>query len=88
MLPISEGLRLGYKSLLDIAEDGSLRPFLIPLQTDAISTTRDDKPINLGERCEPVLESVVCQRETHHKEYRAAYDILALGECKLFAAQS
>jgi hypothetical protein len=74
-------------SLLDIAEDGPLRPLLIPLQKDAIRAARDDELINLRERREPILERVVCQRESHHKEDRAADKVLAFIECKLLAAQ-
>ena len=76
------------QSHLDIAEDGSVLPFLFPLQTDAVRAAWDDKLINLGERREPVLEGVVCQCESHYKRYRAADNILALRESKLLADQA
>jgi hypothetical protein len=51
VLRILERFRLGYaypgRRILDVAEDGSLGPLAVPLQTDAISTTRDDQIIDL-----------------------------------------
>jgi hypothetical protein len=76
------------QSLLDIAEDRSLCPCLIPLQTDVICAAWDNKLINLSERHEPILKGVVCQCKSHYKEYWAADNILALRESKLLAAQT
>jgi hypothetical protein len=63
VLRILERFGLGYahpaRSVLDVAEDGSLGPVVVPLQTDAVCITRDDQVVDLPQRRKLVLEGVI-----------------------------
>jgi hypothetical protein len=91
VLRILERFGHGYahpaRSILGVAEDGSLSPVVVPLQTDAVCVTRDDQVVDLLQRRKLVLEGVIGQGQSHRKEDRAADEILALVEREFLPAQ-
>jgi hypothetical protein len=75
------------RSVLDVAEDGALRPCLVPLEADTVCLRRvDDQIIYLHKRRELVLEGIIRQRQRYRKKNQAAGEVLAFIERKDFPA--
>jgi hypothetical protein len=59
-------------SVLNIAEDRPFSPFVIPLETNAVSIGRDNQAIDIFQRSELVLKCIISQCQSQHESNPAA----------------